>query len=162
MAADPNAPLETAGAIEPRFPASAVPSIKGVRLSPGEQVQLVNISRTGVLVEGRTRFVPGTRVTVVFEGGFAPAQIKGRIVRCQVSSIHDGSLRYQSGIQFDKKLDNHPGDLKEALPDPVAGAAAAAAAAAPGTPAPSAPAAAVKAASGAKQAAAAPQLVNRW
>src|SRR3970040_1057038 len=105
MAADPNAPLETAGVIEPRFPAAAVPSIKSVKLSPGEQVQLVNISRTGVLVEGRTRFVPGTRVTVVFDGGFTPAQIKGRIVRCQVSSIHDGSLRYQSGIQFDKKLE---------------------------------------------------------
>ena len=158
MAADPNVPLESAGAIEPRFPAAAVPSIKGVRLSPGEQVQLVNISRTGVLVEGRTRFVPGTRVTVVFEGGFTPAQIKGRIVRCQVSSIHDGSLRYQSGIQFDKKLDTHPGDLKEALPDPVAGAAAAA----PAPAAPPSPAVAAKPAAGGKQAAAAPQLVNRW
>ena len=158
MAADPNAPLETAGAIEPRFPAAAVSSIKSVRLSPGEQVQLVNISRTGVLVEGRTRFVPGTRVTVVFDGGFTPAQIKGRIVRCQVSSIHDGSLRYQSGIQFDKKLDTHPGDLNEALPDPLTPAAAAAAATPPApTPAPAKPAA------GAKQpAAAAPQLVNRW
>jgi hypothetical protein len=155
MAADPNAPLETAGVIEPRFPAAAVPSIKGVKLSPGEQVQLVNISRTGVLVEGRTRFVPGTRVTVVFDGGFTPAQIKGRIVRCQVSSIHDGSLRYQSGIQFDKKLDTHPGDLKEALPEPGAGAPAVVAKEAPAA-APAKPAAAAKAAT------AAPQLVNRW
>jgi len=156
MAADPNAPLETTGVIEPRFPAAAVPSIKSVKLSPGEQVQLVNISRTGVLVEGRTRFVPGTRVTVVFDGGFTPAQIKGRIVRCQVSSIHDGSLRYQSGIQFDKKLETHPGDLKEALPEPTLGAPAAAAAAE--TPAPAA--AAAKQASASKQPA--PQLVNRW
>jgi hypothetical protein len=154
MAADPNLPLETSGAIEPRFPASAVPSIKGVRLSPGEAVQLVNISRTGVLVEGRTRFVPGTRVTVVFDGGFTPAQIKGRIVRCQVSSIHDGSLRYQSGIQFDKKLEAHPGDLKEALPEPGMPAAAGPVAAPP---------AAVPPAATAKQAATAPpQLVNRW
>ena len=161
MAADPNAPLETAGVIEPRFPASAVSSIKSVKLSPGEQVQLVNISRTGVLVEGRTRFVPGTRVTVVFDGGFAPPQIKGRIVRCQVSSIHDGSLRYQSGIQFDKKLETHPGDLKEALPEPtLAGAAAGAPAAA--TEAPAAAVAAATPAAAAKPAAAAPQLVNRW
>lgn len=138
-------------AIDPRFPASAVPSIKGVRLSPGEAVQLINISRTGVLVEGRTRFVPGTRVTVIFEGTFTPAQIKGRIVRCQVSSIHDGSLRYQSGIQFDKKLEAHPGDLQEALPD-SAGLKAAAAPAAPPEPAPTKGAA--------KQAP--PPLVNRW
>jgi hypothetical protein len=156
MAADPNAPLETSGAIEPRFPASAVPTIKGVRLSPGEAVQLVNISRTGVLVEGRTRFVPGTRVTVVFDGGFTPAQVKGKIVRCQVSSIHDGSLRYQSGIQFDKKLEAHPGDLKEALPEP--GTPAAAAAAAPAAAAP----AAVTPISSKQAATPPPQLVNRW
>ena len=152
--AEPNAPVDAAAAIEPRFPAAAVPTIKSVRLSPGEAVQLVNISRTGVLVEGRTRFVPGTRVTVVFDGGFSPAQVKGRIVRCQVSSIHDGSLRYQSGIQFDKKLDAHPADVKEALPDTVLGAAPAAAAAPAVAPA-------TKAAAG-KQAAAPPVLVNRW
>lgn len=153
--AEPNATADAAAAIEPRFPAAAVPTIKSVRLSPGEAVQLVNISRTGVLVEGRTRFVPGTRVTVVFDGGFSPAQVKGRIVRCQVSSIHDGSLRYQSGIQFDKKLDAHPADVKEALPDTVLGAAPAAATA------PAAAAPATKAAAG-KQAAAPPVLVNRW
>ena len=149
-------PVTEAVAIDPRFAASAVPAIKSVRLSPGEGVQLINISRTGVLVEGRTRFVPGTRVTVIFDGTFAPPQIKGRIVRCQVSSIHDGSLRYQSGIQFDKKLEAHPGDLQEALPEPAAGvkAAAGAAPAAPQEPAP--------AKAGAKAAAAPAPLVNRW
>lgn len=162
--AEPNAPAETAAAIEPRFPAAAVPSIKSVRLSPGEAVQLVNISRTGVLVEGRTRFVPGTRVTVIFDGGFTPAQVKGRIVRCQVSSIHDGSLRYQSGIQFDKKLEAHPGDLKEALPDGVSGAPPAAAAAPEAAAAPAAKAAAGKQAAAGKAAAPPPPpvLVNRW
>ena len=149
-------PVTEAVAIDPRFPATAVPAIKSVRLSPGETVQLINISRTGVLVEGRTRFVPGTRVTVIFDGTFAPPQIKGRIVRCQVSSIHDGSLRYQSGIQFDKKLDAHPGDLQEALPEPAAGMKAAAAAA----PAPAAPQEPAPAKAG-PRAAAAP-LVNRW
>jgi len=153
--ADPiPAPATETVAIDPRFPASAVPSIKGVRLSPGEAVQLINISKTGVLVEGKTRFVPGTRVTVIFEGTFTPGQIKGRIVRCQVSSIHDGSLRYQSGIQFDKKLEAHPGDLQEALPDPSPLKAAAAAAA------PAAAADAPPAKGAAKQAPA--PLVNRW
>ena len=45
--------------IEPRFPATAVPTITSMRLSPGDTAELVNISRSGVLVEGRTRFVPG-------------------------------------------------------------------------------------------------------
>jgi hypothetical protein len=118
-------------AIDPRFPASAVPSITGVRLSPGDTVELSNISRSGVLVEGRTRFVPGTRVTIHFEGGFTPTQIKGKIVRCQVSSISGGALRYQSGIQFDKRLDSNPSEGKAIDRNPaVAGAVAVAAAAA--------------------------------
>jgi hypothetical protein len=131
---------ESASSIDPRFPASAVPAIKGLRLSPGDAVDLVNISRSGMLVEGKTRFVPGTRVTVHFEGSFKPAQTKGRVVRCQVSSISGGSLRYHSGIQFEQRLEQHPNEQ----------GGAAAAGAAPPEPAP---------------VAAVPQprvLVNRW
>lgn len=91
--------------LDPRHPASAVPSIRGVRLSPGGAVELVNISKSGVLVEGRTRFVPGTRVTVIFEGGFTPPSTKAKVIRCQVSSIVGGALHYHSGIQFEKRLD---------------------------------------------------------
>jgi len=100
-----NALAQDEARIDSRFPASAVPAITSVRLSPGDAVELVNISKSGVLVEGRTRFVPGTRVTVIFDGGFTPANIKGKVVRCQVSSISGGALRYQSGIQFEKRLD---------------------------------------------------------
>jgi len=91
--------------LDPRYDASAVPSISGVRLSPGNAVELVNISKSGVLVDGRTRFVPGTRVTVIFEGGFTPASNKAKVIRCQVSSIVSGALHYHSGIQFEKRLD---------------------------------------------------------
>jgi hypothetical protein len=102
---DAQATAPADAAIDPRYPATAFPSIASVRLSPGDGVDLVNISRSGVLVEGRTRFVPGTRVTVIFDGGFQPANNKGKVIRCQVSSISAGALRYQSGIQFEKKLD---------------------------------------------------------
>jgi hypothetical protein len=122
-------------AIDPRYPATAFPSITSVRLSPGDAVDLVNISKSGVLVEGRTRFVPGTRVTVIFDGGFAPAQSKGKVVRCQVSSISGGTLRYQSGIQFEKKLEHldpqkpplhrDPKEAARSVPFPVAAGAAA-------------------------------------
>jgi hypothetical protein len=94
--------------IDARFPASAVPSITGVHLSNGDVVTLVNISRSGVLVEGRTRFIPGARASLVFEGTFKPSEAKGRIVRCMVSSVDGGSLVYQSGIEFEKRLDRDP------------------------------------------------------
>jgi hypothetical protein len=91
---------------EPRFPASAVRGITSMRLSPGDAVTLVNISASGVLVEGRTRFVPGTRLTVIFDGPAAPGSIKGKVIRCQVSAIGGGgSLQYQSAIAFEARLD---------------------------------------------------------
>ena len=92
--------------VDPRYPAAAIPAITAMRLSPGEAVTLVNISASGVLVEGKTRFVPGTRVTVHFEGTIKPNQIKARVVRCQVSAIGGGgSLQYQSAIAFEGRMD---------------------------------------------------------
>ena len=92
--------------VDPRYPAIAVPAITAMRLSPGEAVSLVNISASGVLVEGKTRFVPGTRVTVHFEGAIKPNQIKARVIRCQVSAIGTGgSLQYQSAIAFEGRMD---------------------------------------------------------
>lgn len=107
--ADPKAESSVAESnrrVDPRYPASAIPAITGTRLSPGEAVTLVNISASGVLVEGKTRFVPGTRVTVHFEGAIKPNQMKARVVRCQVSAIGGGgSLQYQSAIAFEGRMD---------------------------------------------------------
>ena len=54
--------VESNKRVDTRYPAAAVPAITAMRLSPGDGVTLVNISASGVLVEGKTRFVPGTRV----------------------------------------------------------------------------------------------------
>jgi len=110
-----SAAVQVDSRIDPRFPATAVPTITSMKLSPGDTVDLLNISRSGVLVEGRTRFVPGTRITVLFDGGFSPARIKGKVVRSYVSSIKDGMLLYHSGIQFDNRLDNNPAETTVAL-----------------------------------------------
>lgn len=142
-----DAPVTTPNArVDPRYPAAAVPAITGMRLSPGEAVALVNISASGVLVEGKTRFVPGTRVTVHFEGTIKPNQIKARVVRCQVSAIGSGgSLQYQSAIAFEGRLDlpvdeavapavAPPPPVEEPPPPPKKGKAAAAAAPPPAPP----------------------------
>ena len=131
--------------VDPRYPAAAVPAITAMRLSPGEAVSLVNISSSGVLVEGKTRFVPGTRVTVHFEGTIKPNQIKARVVRCQVSAIGSGgSLQYQSAIAFEGRMDVPvdeavapplPPPVVEEPPPPKKGKAAAA----PPPPPPPAP-----------------------
>jgi PilZ domain len=108
MADATTTPSATAGStrLHPRYPADSVSGITGVRLSPGDAVTLVNISASGILVEGKTRFVPGTRLNVIFEGPGAPGAVKGRVVRCQVSAIGGGgSLQYQSAITFETNIE---------------------------------------------------------
>ena len=88
-----------------RHPAAAVPEITGLRISPGEAATLVNISATGLLLDSPQRYAPGQRVTVHFEGRLATRQMKGRIVRCQVSVISaKGTLHYHAAIAFDERL----------------------------------------------------------
>jgi hypothetical protein len=85
-----------------RHPASAFPEITGVRLVPvGAVGVLLNLSATGVLIECASRVVPGTSLTVHFEGTFIPASVESRVVRCEVTGItSDGSLRFQLGLAF--------------------------------------------------------------
>jgi len=97
----------------PRLQASLVPSITGVRISPGDSLaRLVNISWSGVLVECEQRLRPGTEVTVRFAGTFQPAQVPSRVARVSVSGIGPtGALTYQIGLAFATPI---------TLPDPPA------------------------------------------
>ncbi|MGE0591090.1 MAG: PilZ domain-containing protein [Vicinamibacterales bacterium] len=92
--------------ISPRRPASAFPTISGLRIAPeGGQAVLVNMSTTGVLTECPKRIAPGKSVTVHFEGGFTPTSVKGKVARCGVAGIDkQGTLRYHLGIAFETPI----------------------------------------------------------
>lgn len=89
-----------------RHPASSVPAITGVHLSPfGGPASLVNISTSGALVNCNTRLPTGTKITVIFDGTFTPSSIISSVVRCTVSHINaGGSLSYDIGIAFDREI----------------------------------------------------------
>jgi hypothetical protein len=110
-----------------RRPATAVPGITGLRISPhGVEATLVNISETGVLAECGERLKPGSNVTVVFEGTFQPRTMEGRVARNSVSSMGaDGRLRYHVGIAFARPIELPPEEerapvVEEAPAAPVA------------------------------------------
>ena len=88
--------------IAQRHSAATMPDITGVRISPiGGSIQLVNISTTGALIRCSTRLMPGTTVTLLFEGTYAPAPAKGTVVRCLVADIcRPAGLFYHVGIAF--------------------------------------------------------------
>ena len=148
-APDANRPVEARSA--PRIPASAVPTIKGVRLSPhGTEATLLNISASGALVECTSRIRLGTAVTTVFEGTFSPSTIEGRVARSTVANVSKkGVLQYHIGIAFNNRI--AVGDPIVVPPAPVVEAAPAAP-----NPQPEAPPQAASAVP------APPIVVNRW
>lgn len=100
----------------PRRPASAIPSIESVRISPHRaEAVLINISERGVLVECGMRLQPGTRVTVLFSGSFTPSSVPSRVARSVVSGMAAEGIRYQVGIAF-----NQPIEMPELPQDAVA------------------------------------------
>jgi hypothetical protein len=87
-----------------RYPREAVPEITALRVS-GDEAALVNISASGLLVESATRYAPGRRIIVEFDGKFPTKRIKGRIVRCQVSAINEKrELLYHTALVFESRL----------------------------------------------------------
>jgi len=90
----------------PRYPASEVPSITGLRMSPhGAEASLVNISTTGLLAECAVRLKTGSTVTVQFEGTFTPSTVQGRVARCSVARVSEtGTLMYHVGLSFSNAI----------------------------------------------------------
>jgi hypothetical protein len=125
----PSRPGEHSAA--PRRPASAVPSVKGLRISPpGYRAALVNISATGLLAEWGLPLKIGQTVTVAFEGTFTPQSVAAQVVRSSIASMTSASLRYHVGLAF-----TAPIALEDQAP-PATGAAKAPALAAVPHPAP--------------------------
>ena len=112
--------------IAPRRPASAVPSITGLRISPpGFKANLVDISASGLLAEWGVALKIGQVVTVNFEGTFAPESVKAHVVRSSVASMTAAGVRYHVGLAFMAPVDlddTSPETSAENDPAPAAAA----------------------------------------
>jgi hypothetical protein len=84
-----------------RRPASAVPSIKGLRISPpGFKATLVDISESGLLAEWGLALKVGQAVAVDFEGTFSPQSLRAQVVRTAVACMTSVGVRYYVGLAF--------------------------------------------------------------
>ena len=100
---------QQAGSIEnpaanrsPRVQTSHIGASNSARLMPGGDAEVINISNTGLRIEGKNRLVVGATVSIRIRGS-AIKRFDGKIVRSHVSTIHrDGTLSYESAIEFDR------------------------------------------------------------
>ena len=76
--------------------------IVSVRVRPGQDVGLIDISATGALVESAQQLRPGTSVEVQVVAEARRASLRGRVVRCTVAGLQATGVRYRGAIGFDR------------------------------------------------------------
>jgi hypothetical protein len=89
----------------PRLCSSAVPWLSSVKLSWGLEVELLNISSSGLLIESGARFTAGGATEFVLRGTDGPRSVRARFVRSRVSSADAPGVRYQTAAVFESRLE---------------------------------------------------------
>jgi hypothetical protein len=81
----------------------------GVRVHPNRDVIMVNLSRSGALIEGVWRFTPRAAVSLLVQRGAGVLQARGIVERCFVQALErGGSVRYRAAIRFEVPLSVDP------------------------------------------------------
>jgi hypothetical protein len=103
-----------------RMRAAEAGVVRQARLLPGGDAVILNISNTGLLVENKSRLPIGSAVNVRVQGASVMG-IEGHIVRSRVSAIHrDGSMSYETAIEFERPHSIDGEGLEESPPTPAA------------------------------------------
>ncbi len=71
------------------------------RLRPGPSVVVVNLSRSGALVEGHLRPRTGSTCTFEYASCEGTVAIVARVLRCFVSRLEAASVRYRAALVFE-------------------------------------------------------------
>ena len=82
-----------------------VPWLSGIKLSWGPELQLVNISSSGVLVESGSKFAPGSTTELHLSGPETNLVVPVRFTRSAVARIDGLGVRYHAAAAFAKELD---------------------------------------------------------
>jgi len=96
----------------PRFPPSAIPFLRSVKLVAGPEVKLVNVSRTGALIESEARLSPGSALCLRLVTAESVYLLKGKIVRSRAAGLVGSVLYYQSAVAFDEAFTVLPAESK--------------------------------------------------
>jgi CheY-like chemotaxis protein len=82
-----------------------VPWLSGVKVSWGAELQLINISNTGVLVETGSKFAPGSTTNLHLCGPETNLVVPVRFIRSDVARIDGLGVRYRAAAAFAKEID---------------------------------------------------------
>jgi CheY-like chemotaxis protein len=81
-----------------------VPWLSAVKLPWGADLNLINISRTGLLVESGSKLTPGITTELHLTGPSTNLLVKARFVRSEVACVNNLGVRYFAAAAFEKEL----------------------------------------------------------
>ncbi len=88
-----------------RWRPSQLAWLASARLRTGRDIDVVNLSAGGALVEGGSRLLPGSRLTLQLAGPGACLVVAARVLRCEIVSISAyGGARYRGAVAFESPL----------------------------------------------------------
>lgn len=82
-----------------RIDPSELPFLKSVAFHKGSEVQVINISQGGMLLETEVRLQPKMKILLKIDASTGVFNIEGRVLRSAISSL-EGTPRYRSAITF--------------------------------------------------------------
>jgi CheY-like chemotaxis protein len=80
------------------------PWVWGVRMPGGREAELVNISRTGLLLESASKVSPGATLELQLSGMDQNCVVKARFVRSDIARVDRFGVRYHAAAQFEMPL----------------------------------------------------------
>jgi hypothetical protein len=80
-------------------------ALSRIRLRTGREMSVVDVSNTGVLVEGEVRLLPGTHVDVHVVTREGRVLVRSRVVRCWIAALDAGCVSYRGALAFDRHVD---------------------------------------------------------
>jgi hypothetical protein len=88
------------------------PALSMGKLLPGRSIRVISISRGGALFESERSLRPGSPVEVQLGAGDTRQQVRGSIVRCWVSAMRTGHVRFRAALAFAAPLDLDEGEWR--------------------------------------------------
>src|SRR5689334_20978884 len=79
--------------------------LRRIRSRTGREFDAVDVSHTGLLVEGRARLLPNTHLDIHIVTRAGRILIRCRVVRSFVWYLESDLVRYRVGLAFDRVVD---------------------------------------------------------
>jgi hypothetical protein len=104
-----------------RLHPSALPSLKSVRLVPGSEIRLINVSSGGALLESDNRILPGANICIRLVAEDVLYFLRGRVLQSRASSIRGSALTYECRVAFDEEFSllSSNADKQQVTAEPV-------------------------------------------